>query len=90
MGYQAWLKSSGYGAYLESYGADNGKQEKGSYMANRCCDLVRCMFCLNKSIDEDGEDDNDATSEARERRSRRQDGDDAPNGEGILMVTLIV
>lgn len=90
MGYQAWLKSSGYGAYLEAYGAENGKQEKGSYMANRCYDLVRWMFCLKFADEDENDDGDDDTSEARERRKRRQDAAEAPNRDGILLLTSIV
>ena len=68
--YQHWLKTSGMGAYLEDLGKSTGSREKGSFMANRCCDLVRCLLCLKPP--EDAEDD-DHTSEGRARRQRRKD-----------------
>jgi len=86
VGYQAWLKSSGMGAYLEAYGGgDTGKREQGSYMANRCCDLARWVCCLKKEANtsDDEDDENDHTSEARERRKRRRDAaNSAPSREG--------
>jgi len=85
VGYQSWLKSSGMGAYLEAYGGgDTGKREQGSYMANRCCDLARWVFCLQKESGNGSDDDeNDHTSEARERRKQRRDAaNSAPAREG--------
>jgi len=86
VGYQAWLKSSGLGASLDAYGADDGKREQGSYMANRCCDAARWLLCLPKPTGDD-DDANDHTSEARERRKRRRDAAAASNRDGNSTAT---
>ena len=79
VGYQAWLKSSGMGAYLEELGrAGKNKREKGSFLVNRCGDLFRCVFfcaaCQKPGGDDDDSDDEgDHTSAGREKRKKKKD-----------------
>ena len=79
MGYQAWLKSSGMGAYLEEMGrASKGKREKGSFLLNRCGDCFRfiffCAACQKAGGDDDDSDgEGDHTSAGREKRKKKKD-----------------
>ena len=64
--YQAWLKSSGVGNMIEDSGK-GFKRESGSFIGNRCCDLLRCIFCLQNPLEGSRADNgslNDSTSEA--------------------------
>ena len=45
--YQVWLKSSGVGSMIEDSGK-GFKRESGSFLGNRCMDLIRCVLCLEK------------------------------------------
>ena len=47
VGYQSWLKSSGVGTIIEDSGR-GFKRESGSFLGNRCCEFLRCVFCIEK------------------------------------------
>jgi H+-transporting ATPase len=68
VGYQSWLKTSGFGAYLDTAGSDYGN-EKGSFLWNRIMDVRRFIIC-SKEVPND--DAHDHTSAGRERRRLRE------------------
>ena len=82
MGYQHWLKASGFGSYLDQISKDEAgaKVDKGgSYMGNLCCNLYRYALCL-KEREEDSDEYGNETEAGLRRRRRRDAQCDAARG----------
>jgi len=87
MGYQHWLKASGFGGYLDQISRDEAGAKAGhgggSYMGSLCCDLYRHALCL-KEREDDADEYGNETEAGLRRRVRRRDAAPgaAPGAQG--------